>query len=197
MTNHWNLQSSINMLNDFCADIQNFSYIKLAALKLRGLTLKVNAEGHELSILISTEDDYQAIQWHLTPNKRMTQLLGLHFKKVHIVFGAPDEPLENGIYLDTVSLERRPHQLELRDVNSVGARFRRVLNVALQGHIGVLRLHDDSEVGQLRALWERGRITQLLEKYDIVPFDDNSGELVKLWKPRRLEEGEQPIIIID
>jgi hypothetical protein len=197
MVTNWNLQSSMNMLNDFCADIQNFSYTKLAALKIKGLTLNVNASVRELSMQVSTEEDYQTVQWHLTPNKRMYELLGLHFNKVHIYFGAPDDPIEHGIYLDTVSLGRARNQLELRDANSLGARFRRVVNVALQGHIGVLRLRDDSEIEQLKALWERGRVAQLIEKYGIIPFDDDCGELVKLWKPRRFNEGELPVIIID
>lgn len=194
---NWDLQNSLHLLNEFCADTNTFSFAKLAALKLKGLTLRVNAERQEITIVISTEQDYQTIQWHLTPSKRLYQLLGIHFKKVHIVFGMLDEPVENGIYLETISLVYCAHSTDLRDANSLGTRLRRTLNVALQGHIGVLRLHDDNDVKFLRKLWERGRITQLIEKYGIVPFDDDSGQLVKLWTPRRLENGEEIVIIID
>lgn len=197
MDTTWDIQNSIYLLNDFCADAKSFSFSKLATLKLKGLVLHVDTVMQELTIVISTEQDYQALQWHLMPARRLYQLLGIHFKKVHIVFGPQDEPLENDIYLETVSLMRPANKADLRDANSLGSRLRRTLNVALQGHIGVLRLYDDNDADTLRALWERGRITQLIEKYSIVPFDDASGEIIKLWKPRRLKSGEEIVVIID
>lgn len=197
METTWDLQSSIYLLNDFCADPQVFSFTRLETLKLKGLRLHVDAPAEELTMVVSTEEDYRTIQWHLMPNKRLYQLLGIYFKRVHIVFGLQDEPLENDIYLETVGLGHAKHATDLRDANSLGARLRRTLNVALQGHIGVLRLYDDNDANTLRALWERGRITQLMEKYGIIPFDDSSGEIIKLWKPRRLQSGEEVVIIID
>lgn len=197
MTTNWDLQSSIHLLNDFCADTRTFSFTKLSALKLKGLSLQVNARGRELTIVVSTEQDYQTIQWHLTPSKRLYQLLGIHFKRVHVMFGILEEPVENSIYLETISLSYSAPFTDLRDANSLGSRLRRTLNVALQGHIGVLRLHDENDIKHLKQLWDRGRITQLIEKYGIIPFDDSSGQIVKLWKPRRIEDGEEVVIIID
>jgi len=66
--------------------------------------------------------------------------------------------------LETVGLNHARQATDLRDANSLGARLRRTLNVALQGHIGVLRLYDDNDANTLRALWECGYITQLMGK---------------------------------
>jgi hypothetical protein len=192
-----NLQNSISLLNDFCADAETFSYHKMAHLKLWGMILQVDGRQGEVTIVVSASTDYQFIQDQLMPGRRFYQLLGLHFKRVHLRFGRLDEAVSNSIYLETIALVRFTQSPELRDVNALGSRLRRTLNVALQGHIGVLRLHNDDEVKQLKKLWERGRITQLIEQYGIIPFDDSSGQLVKLWKPRRLEPGEEVVIIID
>jgi len=193
----WNLQNSIHLLNDFCADKDTFSYSALAAFRLRGLLLKVKVETKELTIVINTEQNYHIIQSNLHPNRRMYELLSIHFKKIHIAFGLQMESVEKSIYLETVVLEKLTDQTELRDVCSLGARLRRTMNVALQGHIGVLKLYGEEEIDELRILWERGRINQLLEKYDIIPFDDANGQFIKLWKPRRLEKGENVVMIID
>ena len=197
ITNEWDLQSSIYLINDFCADTQAFSYSKLAHFKFRGIKLGVNEPDGELTIVISNEDDYRILQTNLMPGKRFYQLLGLHFKKVLIRFGNLEEPIDGSIYLETIALVRSAKANELRDVNALGARLRRTLNVALQGHIGVLRLHNEDDYKQLKKLWERGRITQLLEQYGIEPFDDSNEQLVKFWRPRRLEPGENIVIIID
>jgi len=69
--------------------------------------------------------------------------------------------------------------------------------VALQGHIGVLRLQDDNDMRCLRRLWMRGRIEKLLDAHHIVPFDDDSGHLIKLWKPHSVEEGQGVVIVVD
>ncbi len=193
----WNLQNSIHLLNDFCADKDTFSYFALSALRLRGLALKVNAITKELTVVVNTEQDYHIVQANLHPNRRMYELLSIHFNKVHIAFGLRMESVEKSIYLETVLLDQAVDRTELRDVSSLGARLRRTMNVALQGHIGVLKLHGEEEIDELRNLWERGRINQLLEKYEIIPFDDANGELIKLWRPRRLEEGENIVVIID
>ncbi len=193
----WNLQNSIHLLNDFCADTHAFSYFALSALRLRGLALKVNAIAKELTIVISTEQDYHIIQSNLHPNCRMYELLSIHFRRIHIAFGLQMESVEKSIYLETVLLEKVTDRTELRDESSLGSRLRRTMNIALQGYIGVLKLRNDQEIEELRTLWERGRINQLLERYDIIPFDDADGQLIKLWKPRRLKEGENIVVIID
>jgi len=197
ITNEWDLQSSIYLINDFCAETETFSYRRLAHFKFRGIKLGVNEPDGELTIVIGNEDDYQILQANLMPGRRFYQLLGLHFKRVLIRFGHLEDAINNTIYLETIALVRSAKENELRDINRLGARLRRTLNVALQGHIGVLKLHNDEEHKQLKKLWERGRIAQLLEQYGIEPFDDSNGELVKFWRPRRLEPDENIVIIID
>lgn len=192
---NWNLQTSIYLLNNLCADLRFFSYSQLAALKLRGITLQVDTASKTLTLMVSTDEDYCAILQHLMPNRRLYQLLSIHFSEVYVAFGVQGEPVDKAIVLRSMALSRHP--TELRDVNELGTRLRRALNAALQGHIGVLRLRDEKEIKHLRKLWERGRIAQLLEDYHIVPFDDSSGELIKLWKPRRLASGEEVIVLID
>jgi len=151
-----NLQSTINILNDFCSDIQHFSYAKLAALRLPGITLQVNAKHHELSLVVSSEEHYQTLLWYLTPDKRIYQLLAMHFNKIHIGFGVQNEPVSNSIYLQTISLYSEVTTHDLRDVDKLGAKLRRTLNVALQGHIGVLQLSHAHDFEHLEALWQRG-----------------------------------------
>lgn len=195
MGKNWELQVSINLINDFCADPKTFSYKKLGFLRLKKLTLEVDAEQKTLSFVVSTQEDYQHLMMNLMPEARLHQLLSFYFKKVYIYFGVQGEPLQNAVYLDTIYLAQSAKVSELREMN-IGARLRRTMNVALQGHVGVLRLRDEKDAQLLRKLWSRGRVEQLLEKYDIVPFDDDKGKFVKLWKPHRLEEGENIIIIV-
>lgn len=189
------LQNSIRVLNDFCADIDAFSYQSFAHLGLERLGVHINATKREISLVVSTVESYQTLLHQLTPTKRLHQLLSLHFQKVHLVFGTEGEPIENGIFLDSIMLGKISEPLELRDPEALGSRLRRALNIALQGHIGVLKLSDEHDISSLRAIWQRGRVTQLLEGYGIVAFDDDKG-MIKLWKPRRLAEGENPIVII-
>lgn len=189
------LQNSIRVLNDFCSDTEAFSYHSLAHLVLDNLGLHIDAEKQEISLIISTVENYQTLLHQLNPSKRLHQLLSLHFQKAHLFFGTEGESVEKGIFLDTIMLGKGVEFLEVRNPEALGARLRRALNIALQGHIGVLRLTDERDISSLRAIWQRGRVTQLLNGYGIVAFDDDKG-LVKLWKPRRLEEGEQPIVII-
>lgn len=192
-----NLQSTINILNDFCSDTQHFSYARLAALRLPGITLQVNAKRHELTLVISSEEHYQTLLWYLTPDKRIYQLLALHFNKIHIGFGVQNEPVSNSVYLQTISLSAAVTPHDLRDANKLGAKLRRTLNVALQGHVGVLHLSQHSDFEHLEALWRRGRIEQLIKKYDIVPFDDDNGSMVKFWRPHALKSQEQVVIVVE
>jgi hypothetical protein len=191
------LQSTLNILNDFCSDIQHFSYAKLAALRLPGITLQVNAKHHELTFVISSEEHYQTLLWYLTPDKRIYQLLAMHFNKIHIGFGVQYEPVSNSIYLQTIPLHSAVTTHDLRDVDKLGAKLRRTLNVALQGHIGVLQLTHGSDFEHLEALWQRGRIEQLIQKYNIVPFDDGNERIVKFWRPRALKSHEQVVIVVE
>ena len=185
MITNLNLQTSIHLLNDFCSDEKAFSFNRLAHLRLRGLILQINAESQELTLIINDMEDYQSIlQEHLISGKRFYQLLGLHFKEVLLKFNVPGDSIENSIYLETVALRRSvsSNNTGLRDDNSLGTRLRRALNMALQGHTGVLWLHDDNDVEQLHTLWKRGRVTQLIEKHNIMHSYDPNGKTVKLWK---------------
>ncbi|OQW95365.1 MAG: hypothetical protein BWK79_02735 [Beggiatoa sp. IS2] len=193
----WNLQVNIRLLNDFCADVETFSYQKLAALKLDRFILQVDHSTQELTVIVRSVPDYHTLRAQLIPDKRLHQLLGLHFEQVHLSLQVQDEPIQQNVRLDSIPLENSANSSDLRDVCSLGARLRRALNVAFQGHIGVLKLYGDQDEAHLKKLWERGRITQLVEKYGIIPFDDSNGEVIKLWKPRHLKEHEKIVIIVD
>ncbi len=190
-TTHCDLQSSIHLINDFCADTETFSFNKLTFLKLKGLTLRINAELQELTMVINTAQDSQALLCHLTPHKRLYQLLGQHFKQVHIELDKEDEP---NILLESIPLACDP--TGLRDINSLGARLRRTLNVALQGHICVLKLHDDQEIAYLKTLLERKRVKQLFRKYGIIHCYDVDCKFVHICKASLLEECKQTVIVI-
>jgi hypothetical protein len=189
------LQNDLHLINELCADIQTFSYHYLTHLALDHVSLEVDVNKKEIAFVINNIENYQGLLLHLIPNKRFYQLLSLHFRCVHLVFGTVSEPIEKGVFLDTILLGRSPESLQLRDHKALGARLRRALNIALQGHIGVLQLNSDRDFSSLRMIWQRGRVTQLLEGHGIVAFDDEQG-LIKLWKPRRLADGEQPIAIV-
>ncbi len=193
------LSSSIHLLNDFCADVRRFSYTKLAALRLRGLLLNINVPRQELTLVVGSETDYQTLVEQLVPEKRLHQLLSIHFKKVQVGFGLQGEPADKSIMLEKIILESDTNPDDLRDMADIGARFRRALNVAMQGHVGVLRLHGDKDAEHLRSLWERGRITMLIEKYNISTANDTDRRLIKLWKPRNPDESnnEEVVIFID
>jgi len=191
------LQDDIRMLNDLCADTNTFSYSRLAAFRFPNFTLDVNPIQHELTIVISTEEAHGILLDQLHSTQRLAQLLSIHFKKVHIAFGVQGEPASNAIILDTVLLKFQQGVTEIRDTVHLGARLRRALNIALRGHVGVLKFKNDKEAKQLRLLLKRDRIKQLMARYDLMPFDDDSGKIVKFWKPRHLEEGEKIIIIVD
>ena len=135
---------------------------------------------------------FSILGYHLFSNFR--EVL---FKTVHIVYGLPNEPAEKGIHLETFSLDFATQSTDLRAPNSLGSRLRRSLNIALQGHIGMLWLHNNDDVERLEALWKRGRITQLLEKHKIMHCHDLSEQLVKLWKvDHQIEESKRVVITI-
>lgn len=196
MDTNWQLQSSIHLLNNFCADTETFSYRALAHLKLEGLILRVNTEARELTMVVSTDPDYQTLRSHLKPDQRLYQLLGLHFRIVQILYGLRNEPIEKAIQLETISLLSCTNSTDVRDPNSLGSKLRRALNVALQGHISMLWLQDENDIQQLKNLWMRARVTQLLEEHGIMHCYNFTDQVVKLWKPSHPEEGERIIITI-
>jgi hypothetical protein len=81
------LQTSIHILNEFCSDPDRFSYAKLSLLKLPAMTLHVNMLKKALTLIISSEEDYSLLLWHLTPGKRLHQLMSMFFKRILIGFG--------------------------------------------------------------------------------------------------------------
>ncbi len=197
MDTNWHLQSSVYMLNQFCADTETFSVRALARLRLKGLALQVNAEEEELTLVINADQDYQILRRYLTPKQRLYQLLGLHFKKVQIVYGLLNESIQNSIHLETILLNSSAHSSDLRDPNSLGARLRRAINIALQGHIGVLWLHNENDIEHLETLWKRGRVAELFQKHEIMYCYDASEKSVKLGKLHCLEESGRIVITIN
>ncbi|OUD14067.1 hypothetical protein [Thioflexithrix psekupsensis] len=175
--------NSIHLLNDFCADMHAFSYKKLAALRLKGLLLNLNICQRELLMVIGSEADYKTLIAQLEPHKRLYQLLALHFKKVKIAFGLEGESANHCVLLEERAFMSVLTQSDdLRDMTHVGARFRRALNIAMQGHICVLRLQQLSEIEQLKQLWKRDRIQMLMQKYHILTVTEPKKLLVKVWK---------------
>jgi len=183
---------SIHLLNEFCADSDSFSFRGLDFLKLKGLDLRVNTEQQELTMIVSTDQDYQILQTYLIPEQRLYQLLGMHFKKVHIVLNQSDEPVRSITFL-LISFCKFS---DLRQIESVGARLRRALNIALQEHTAVLWLYNDNEVGHFKKLWKRARVSQLLEKHKIIHNYDTERQLIKLWKLHSSNEGGNIVVTI-
>ncbi len=155
---------SIHLLNEFCADSDTFSFRGLAFLKLKGLNLRVDTEQQELTMIVSTDQDYRILHTYLIPEQRLYQLLGMHFQKVHIVLNLSDEPVHSKTFL-LISFCKFT---DLRQLESVGARLRRALNIALQEHTAVLWLYNHDEIEHFKKLWKRARVTQLLEKHEII-----------------------------
>ena len=133
---------------------------------------------------------------HLHHGQRLHQLLSIHFKKVSLAFGLLGETAQKSIVLDEIALDDVLSHDSLRDMADFGSRFRRALNIALQGHIGVLKLHGDSDAENLRLLWERGRVSELIEKYNIATANDPQHHTLKLWKPRQ-ETQKEIVIVVD
>jgi hypothetical protein len=61
----------------------------------------------------------------------------------------------------------------------------------------VLQLSHAHDFEHLEALWQRGRIEQLIQKYSIVPFDDGNEQIIKFWRPRALKSHEQVVIVVE
>ncbi len=150
-----------------------------------------------LTLVISSKEDYNLLLWHLTPNMRLHQLMSMFFKNIFIGFGVQGESVENCIILEQIPLQGFVSFSDLRRFNTLGERLRHTISVALQGHIGVLRLQNRDDMRHLKRLWARGRVEKLLDTHQIVPFDDDSGHLIKLWKPRSVKEGQNIVIVVD
>jgi hypothetical protein len=196
MNTHQDLQNSIHLLNDFCADTENFSFSRLAHFKLKGVPLHVNAALQELTMVVSSEEDYYILVRHLTVGNRLYQLLELHFKKVHIVFGIPNDSIENSIHLKTIFLEKKADSIDLRDYESIGARLRRALNVVLQGHLVELWLYDENDRIHFKKLWKRRRMIELVQQHHIMHSYEINGKLVKLWKSKNSDDNDSVSITI-
>jgi hypothetical protein len=184
---------SIHLLNEFCADSDTFSFRGLAFLKLKGLNLRVDTEQQELTMIVSTDQDYRILHTYLIPEQRLYQLLGMHFQKVHIVLNLSDEPVRSKTFL-LISFCKFT---DLRQLESVGARLRRALNIALQEHTAVLWLYNNDELEHFKKLWKRARVTQLLDKHKIIHNYDADRQLIKLWKLHSSDEGRNIVVTIE
>jgi hypothetical protein len=176
------LQNSVRLINDFCADTETFSFAGLSAFKFKGLCLKANPILKELTLTVCSEQDYQAIQWLLTPGKRLYQLLGIHFKQVHIAFSMHESTLEHNVLLETIPLKLMANSLKLRETSIIGTKLRRAMNIALQGHISILKIHDGEEVKALDALLQRERVIKIFEQYQLSKSYSEDGMSVKMWR---------------
>ncbi len=195
MDSRWLLLNSIHLLNDFCAEMKGFSFKRLATIKLKELTLQVNAESQEIVMGITSNENYHILHEHLLSGQRLHQLLSIHFEIAHIIYEIADK--EQAILLETIKLSSLTTTCDLRNANFLGSRLRRALNVALQGHTCILWLHTDDDVKHLQRLWERDRVVKLLEEHEI-NFNNNFEErMVKLWKSRSLEEGAGIVVTIE
>jgi hypothetical protein len=184
---------SIHLLNEFCSDSDTFSFKGLTFLKLKGLNLQVDTEQQELTMIVSTLQDYQILQTYLISEERLYQLLGMHFKKVHIILNLSDEPVRS----ITILLISFCKFSDLRQIESVGARLRRALNIALQEHTAVLWLYNNNELEHFKKLWKRARVTQLLEKHKIIHNYDTERQLIKLWKLHSSNKGRNIVVTIE
>jgi len=197
MDSRWLLLNSIHLLNDFCAEMKGFSFKRLATIKLKELTLQVNAESQEITMGITSDKNYHILHEHLLSGQRLHQLLSIHFETAHIVYEIANKPTEQDILLETIKLNSSTTTCDLRNANLLGSRLRRALNVALQGHTCILWLHTDDDVERLQRLWERERVVKLLEEHKINCINNFEDRMVKLWKSRSLEEGEGIIVTIE
>jgi len=191
------LQNSVRLLNDFCADTETFSFSGLSAFKFRNLCLKVDAILKELTLIVCNEQDYQAIQWLLGPGKRLRQLLGLHFNQVHIAFSMCESTLEYGILLETVPLKLSVSPSKLREATVLGTKLRRAMNIALQGHVSLLKLNGEEDVNTLDALLKRKRVVQIFEQYQLSKSYSEDGMSVKMWRANYRHGCKDITIIVD
>jgi len=196
MDTQWVLQNSIHLLNEFCADSETFSFRVLPFLKLKRLGLKVNTEKQELMMIVSADQDYQTLRAHLIPERRLYQLLCMHFKKVQIIYGLLNEPIERAVHLETILLTSLADSTDLRNPRTLGSRLRRALNIVLQGHTARLWLHNENDVEYFKKMWLRARVKQLLEEHEIMYHYDSNNQLVELWKLRCSDKGKSIVITI-
>ncbi|MDM8568139.1 hypothetical protein QUF50_01215 [Thiotrichales bacterium HSG1] len=199
MDSHWLLLNSIHLLNDFCAEMKSFSYERLTFLKLKELHLQVDTKLQELAMGVTSDENYHTLHKQLLSGQRLHQLLSIHFRKVHIVYEITNRTKVSSppVLLETIELNSSTNTCDLRNANFLGARLRRALNVALQGHTCILWLHTDDDIEHLQKLWQRGRVTKLLEEHQINYNNDFAAKMIKLWQDRSPEEGEGIVITIE
>ncbi|RKZ72360.1 MAG: hypothetical protein DRQ57_17530 [Gammaproteobacteria bacterium] len=147
-------------------------------------------------MIVNADQDYQTLRAHLMPKQRLYQLLSMHFKKVRIVYGSLNEPIEKAVHLESILLTSLADSTNLRNPKSLGARLRRALNIVLQGHTARLWLHNQNDVEYFKKFWRRVRVKQLLEEHEIMYHYDFSNQLVKLWKLRCSDKGKNIVITI-
>lgn len=194
---HRDLHNSIRMLNDFCADKEHFTIQQLPFLTLKDLVLRVNAEQQTLKMLVSTMPDSQILLLQLIPQERLYQLLAQHIHTIDILLGELDEPIENAILLDTIILlESSQDSSQMRDINAIGSRLRRGLNVAFQGHISILKLRNATEKTQFTKLVTQERVQQLCKKYGIIYCHNTDNSLIYLCQSSLLENCNKTLIVI-
>jgi len=191
------LKNSVRLLNDFCADTETFTFSGLSAFKFRNLCLKVNAILKELTLVVCNEQDYQAIQWLLSPGKRLHQLLSLHFNQVHIAYSLCESTLEKGILLETIPLKLLVTPSKLREATVLGTKLRRAMNIALQGHVSLLKLNSEEDVQALETLLKRRRVVRIFEQYQLSKSYSEDGMTVKMWRANYRHGSKDITIIVD
>ena len=191
------LQNSVRLLNDFCADTETFTFSGLSAFKFRNLCLKVDAVLKELTLIVCNEQDYQAIQWLLSPGKRLHQLLSLHFNQVHIAFSLCESTLEQGILIETIPLKLLVSPSKLREASVLGTKLRRAMNIALQGHVSLLKLNSENDVKTLDVLLKRKRVVRIFEQYQLSKSYSEDCSSVKMWRANYRHGCKDITIIVD
>jgi len=191
------LQNSVRLLNDFCADTETFSFAGLSAFKFKNLCLKVDAILKELTLVVCNEQDYQAIQWLLTPGKRLHQLLSLHFNQVHIAFSVYELAPEHNVLLETIPLRFSVTPSKLREATVLGTKLRRAMNIALQGHVSLLKLNSQEDVEALETLLQRKRVIKIFEQYQLSKSYSEDGRSVKMWRANYRHGCKDITIIVD
>ncbi len=192
----WNIKTSIYLLNNLCADINGFSYDYLNAVQFEGISLWADETKKVLTLTVLDYDIIEEFYQHLNYHKRLYKLLGLHFETLLLKLDHDGQ-----CYLiESVELNCKKDEMgqflskELRGQSELGLRLRRAINIALQGHIALLRVKNEEEASGLRELWQGGRMEKLSERYGIVPFDDNDANVIKFWQPN-LDQSHPPIAI--
>jgi len=191
------LQNSVRLLNDFCADTETFTFSGLSAFKFQNLCLKINVILKELTLIVCNEQDYQAMQWLLGPGKRLHQLLSLHFNQVHIAFSLCESTLEQGILIETIPLKLLVSPSKLREASVLGTKLRRAMNIALQGHVSLLKLNSENDVKTLDVLLKRKRVVRIFEQYQLSKSYSEDCRSVKMWRANYRHGCKDITIIVD